>query len=674
MLSILFFVLPIDGHISSTIIGGGGPDWAAFTWELSWWPYAIIHHINPFITTYIYSPHGYNLAWAASIPAVSLLLSPLTLIFGPVASYNIAVVMSPAIAALSFYLLSKEISSSTFASVVGGYFFGFSVYEFSYMIAELNLMLIYVVPLFIWLTVMKCKQKISDTHYIVFGVLVLSMMFYTSKEVFTTFTFFGFIALLILYAMHKNIRKVLHSIVKSIVIIYIFTLIIAIPDLYYFILGWNNHNHIPNPPAMYSSDLLSYFILTPMTLLGKILWPYIHNFAGSSITHERQNAFIGILALVVVAIYYRLSKGVKRHRFTASIALFTFIAFVLSFGPAAKIDGAVIPLPWVLFMHLPVLPAVLPVRFNLYVLLGISLLIVMSLDYFKSFSKGLAYLVSLMLLVFIIPNTGIYHAKLYSPIFLKKGIHSYAPKNTVLMVLPYGYIGTSMAWQAMDGFYYKEAGGYVAAALPQMYLQNNNLRNAYMLLTLEEKPYKGYQKAIKSLLCYSHAKYIVLVPHAHSLRGNTSYWIHLLEFIGHPKKVEGSYLYNISGLCNLKNSKIYNAFSMFRNASIKYYDKNRTFNVLDPDSLEQLGLIPKSLGYMKNPLLINFTNNGYWIGAWGKSYAIGYKPANYNMASYLYKKYSKSIESIYFPYPKIFNRKEKGKHLAGEVIIQFKFK
>ena len=47
-------------------------------WLLEWWPYALSHHLNPFLTDYVWAPVGFNFAWMTSIPLPALLAAPLT--------------------------------------------------------------------------------------------------------------------------------------------------------------------------------------------------------------------------------------------------------------------------------------------------------------------------------------------------------------------------------------------------------------------------------------------------------------------------------------------------------------------------------------------------------------------------------------------------------------------
>src|SRR5271167_492896 len=88
-LSIYYFGSPIIFHASQLYVGVGGADPTIFMWCLVWWPHALLNHSNPFISHAIWAPSGYNLAWATSIPGLSLLAYPITHRFGPVVSYNV---------------------------------------------------------------------------------------------------------------------------------------------------------------------------------------------------------------------------------------------------------------------------------------------------------------------------------------------------------------------------------------------------------------------------------------------------------------------------------------------------------------------------------------------------------------------------------------------------------
>ncbi|MGH7815037.1 MAG: hypothetical protein ACREQI_13685 [Candidatus Binataceae bacterium] len=59
-LSFLIFGLPLLGHFDD-FVRVPGADPSLFMWNLVWWPYALIHRLNPFYTRFIWAPIGINL-------------------------------------------------------------------------------------------------------------------------------------------------------------------------------------------------------------------------------------------------------------------------------------------------------------------------------------------------------------------------------------------------------------------------------------------------------------------------------------------------------------------------------------------------------------------------------------------------------------------------------------
>lgn len=59
--AILGFGIPILADFSHSYIGlKGSADPSGYMWFLSWWPYALSHRINPFISKVVWAPRGFN--------------------------------------------------------------------------------------------------------------------------------------------------------------------------------------------------------------------------------------------------------------------------------------------------------------------------------------------------------------------------------------------------------------------------------------------------------------------------------------------------------------------------------------------------------------------------------------------------------------------------------------
>ena len=89
---LLGFVLWIhawaQGATTHTLCGCGDP--ALFLWFFQWPATALAHGQNPFFSTAMFHPGGINLLAQTSVTGLSLPLVPVTWIWGPVASLNVA--------------------------------------------------------------------------------------------------------------------------------------------------------------------------------------------------------------------------------------------------------------------------------------------------------------------------------------------------------------------------------------------------------------------------------------------------------------------------------------------------------------------------------------------------------------------------------------------------------
>ncbi len=71
-------------------------------------------------------PHGVNLLSNTSVFALGVLLAPITWIFGPIATLNVAMTMSPILSALAMFMLLRRWVSWAPAAFFGGLLYGFS--------------------------------------------------------------------------------------------------------------------------------------------------------------------------------------------------------------------------------------------------------------------------------------------------------------------------------------------------------------------------------------------------------------------------------------------------------------------------------------------------------------------------------------------------------------------
>ena len=102
-----------------------------FLWFFQWPATALAHGQNPFFSTALFHPTGINLLANTSVTGLSLPLVPVTWIWGPVASLNVASTIAPALTAFTAFVVIRRWAAWTPAAFVGGLLYGFSPFVLS---------------------------------------------------------------------------------------------------------------------------------------------------------------------------------------------------------------------------------------------------------------------------------------------------------------------------------------------------------------------------------------------------------------------------------------------------------------------------------------------------------------------------------------------------------------
>jgi len=118
-----------EGGTTHTLCGCGDP--ALFLWFFQWPATALAHAQNPFFSTALFHPTGINLLANTSVTGLSLPLVPVTWIWGPVASLNVASTVVPALTAFTAFVVIRRWAAWTPAAFVGGLLYGFSPFVLS---------------------------------------------------------------------------------------------------------------------------------------------------------------------------------------------------------------------------------------------------------------------------------------------------------------------------------------------------------------------------------------------------------------------------------------------------------------------------------------------------------------------------------------------------------------
>ena len=124
-LSVLYFGMHVIFHLNSRLVGSA-IDPTIYIWSFAWFAHVLTTHHGMFFSNAVFHPTGINLAKVTVIPGLAILFAPITLMWGPVVSYNLCAIFAPGICAFTAYLLCRYITQSNVYGWMGGFFFGFS--------------------------------------------------------------------------------------------------------------------------------------------------------------------------------------------------------------------------------------------------------------------------------------------------------------------------------------------------------------------------------------------------------------------------------------------------------------------------------------------------------------------------------------------------------------------
>ena len=208
-LSVVLWGLPLAPEFGSALIAENSIDPSVYTWFYGWWPHAIVSGLNPFLTDAIFAPDGYNLTWVTAVPGPSVLMAPVTLALGPVATYNLLALAAPPLAAWSAFLLSRHVAGAVGPAIVAGFVFGFSPYMLRMLQGSPHLYFVALVPLAVLLVLKRLDGSIGERPFVVAITLGVAAQFLTSNDVLATMSIFGALALLAAFVLYVERRPAL---------------------------------------------------------------------------------------------------------------------------------------------------------------------------------------------------------------------------------------------------------------------------------------------------------------------------------------------------------------------------------------------------------------------------------------------------------------------------------
>ena len=464
-------------HPSATATCGCG-DPALFMWFLEWPAYAIAHGVNPWFSTALFHPGGFNLLSNTSVLAIGIPLAPVTWLFGPVATLNVASTLGPVFSALAAFWVLRRWAPWAPAAFFGGLLYGFSPYVLgSLVFAHLMATSLAVFPLMLACVDELLVRQRRRPELVGVALAALAVVeFFVSTELLVIAVIGMVIGVVLLVAYRAVVdrpdlvdraRRALPGVAVAVVLSVV---VLAYPVWYALAgpahLGGDIWPGIPVIGGMTSSSFVTSGVGSPSTFLLQLGGYYGAVLPGAGYVSW---ALIGVLAAGVV-----VWRRDRRLWFFAALAVVTgSLTLGLRHGNWV---------PWRLFARLPVLSNVIEQRFMAVTTLALAAMLAIVADRARRIgaSPGAAahvhrqrlspvgwvaaaavVVVGLGQLVWTLAPEVPFAVQ---PVQLPAWFATRAPKlppGEVLLAYPAPFSGiqASMAWQAVNRMHYAQAGG-----------------------------------------------------------------------------------------------------------------------------------------------------------------------------------------------------------------------
>ena len=476
---ILGFGLALARDLGEPRVGQGYTDPNLFIWLWRWWPYAVSHGHNPLYSNEIGMPSGYNLAaWTTPTPAVALLMWPVTAAFGPIASFNLGVLLAPPTAAWAAFVVTRRLTGQFWPALLAGAVYGFNVYELSHdTFGQLCVSVTLLFPFLVYLVVLWWDGTLGRTGFVIWTAIALALEFYTFTEAFFDVTVVILAALVAGFAVAgRAARRTVARLGGLIAISYAGAGLLALPYLL---------DELLNLPAGLARNTPQYS--TPLVALilprADRIWG-LPAVAAYSRTYPAAS-YVGIPLLVLLLVF---AVATWSSKVTRLLVIMFAVIIALAAGPVLVVAGkTAVTLPWSGLWNLPVARSVETNRFILfgYLVLAIVLALWLAAPARSRLLLAARWGLAVAALAAVFANLPTFaevmgpprlvpgekagvpslHPTDALPAFITAGLYRHYLKPDEIVVVLSHRGNAAMLFQADTGFYFRIAGGFINASL-----------------------------------------------------------------------------------------------------------------------------------------------------------------------------------------------------------------
>ncbi len=337
--------IPIWPRFGTHIFGTEGDNYE-YAWKLHWFVEALVERgVSPTFVPLSFYPAGYELGMSEITPAHTLLGLPLTLAFGPAASFNALLYLSYVLTGLTTAMYAERIGASRLGALVAGVGVAFCVYRFTHMLGLLPQLGTHwvLLTLYGWEGYLQ-RRRPGD---VVLAAVSLGLAFWSSMYYGATL-----VPLLALYTLLRRpwatTRTLLEDWRPLLAALLIVTALVA-PYAQPFLQA-----QAINEQRRFSYETLLILSALPGDFVNPNPWHPLRHLVPLGGPKQYVSVGIGLLALAVVGLWRR-----RHEQLVWTLVAIACVNFVVALGPELRVGGTTIPLPVrFIYEHVPVLQSI----------------------------------------------------------------------------------------------------------------------------------------------------------------------------------------------------------------------------------------------------------------------------------------------------------------------------
>lgn len=454
---------------------GSIPDVLQSMWFLSWAAHALAAHQSLLFTHALNAPLGINLLWNSALLLPGTVLAPITARWGPLVAYDVFITLAVASSAWAAYFAIRRLVSNGAASWLGGLLFGFSPYMVAQSLGHVDLVMMVYVPLSLWffveLLVLQRRRwwalgggfgALTAAQYFVFPEVLVGVAIAFAA---------GILATALQY--RSLIRERAGYAAKGLAVAGVVVLVLAGWAVWYQATGPQAPPGLSEVANATGNDLLAFLTPTP----NQALSPGFARTVAASFAAQAtgQDAYVGIPFIAFIAIAFWAFRGDQVLRLLTGVAGFLM---VLSLGSWLTVGGHTlpVPLPWIMFQHIPLIDNLVPLRLVGYADLLLAAVVARALSRYgriQRWQRTLLVTVCALLAASWLPAMPRPTTPLPSPAALPPALVASLSAQAVVLFVPYPSLSNAdaMYYQAQAGFSFSLTAGYAYGEMPELPLQ-----------------------------------------------------------------------------------------------------------------------------------------------------------------------------------------------------------